>query len=343
MDYLISPIPDNDAERVAALQSAMCAYVPREDRFDRITRMAQRILQVPIVLISVIENDVQWFRSAQGLSISEAARDISFCSHAIMTSDVFQVRDTLDDPRFAKNPLVTGPPFIRSYCGWPLEIALGLRVGTLCVIDTMPRTYSPEDLEYLADMAHMVESELRINALTDNQKALLVQSSRDQRKKLLDPQTGCWSEAGFIELMRRTLKDVGAGKAYAALCGIQVQNPEDFIVSQEKGSDSVQAMLIAQFIRQRMPPNAVLCTMPGGRGCILFAALSKELLREQIATFLQEPDSAPIAGMVFPQQLVITNVAMRLEGGDAKRDPEQLLEMVMGRLAEGNTNTSILR
>ena len=64
MDYQISPIPDNEAERIAALQSAMCAYVPREDRFDRITRMAQRMLHVPIVLISIIEDDVQWFRSS---------------------------------------------------------------------------------------------------------------------------------------------------------------------------------------------------------------------------------------------------------------------------------------
>ena len=343
LDYQISPVPDNEAERIAALQSAMCAYVPREDRFDRITRMAQRLLHVPIVLISIIEDDVQWFRSAQGLDVPETARDISFCGHAIMTADVFQVRDTLLDPRFAANPLVSGPPFIRSYCGWPLEIALGLRVGTLCVLDTMPRTFSPEDLESLADMAHMVESELRINALTDNQKALLTQSSRDQRKKLLDPQTGCWSEAGFTELLSRTLKDVESGTAFAALCGIHVQNPDDFAVSDESGGEAVKAMVIAQFIRQRMPPNAILCCMPGSRGCILFAARSEDVLREQIAGFLQEPDSAPVAGMVFPQQLEVISAGQRLGPADAAQDPALLLEQVMGRLAEGNAVSSILR
>ena len=343
MDYLISPIPDNDAERVAALQSAMCAYVPREDRFDRITRMAQRLLHVPIVLISIIEDDVQWFRSAQGLAVAETTRGISFCGHAIMTPDVFQVRDTLADPRFANNPLVTGPPYIRSYCGWPLEIALGLRVGTLCVIDTMPRTFSGEDLDSLADMAHMVESELRINALTDNQKALLTQSSRDRRKLLLDPQTGCWSEVGFIELLGRTLKDVVAGQVFAALCGIQIVNHDEFNVTEEQGGATVKAMVISQFIRQRLPANAILCRLPGGRACVLFASRDKDTLREQISGFLQEPDAAPVAGMVFPQKMHLLSAGLRLEGPEATTAPDQLFENVMGKLAEGNGVSSILR
>ena len=343
VDYLISPIPDNDAERVAALQSAMCAYVPREDRFDRITRMAQRLLHVPIVLISIIEDDVQWFRSAQGLAVAETTRGISFCGHAIMSPDVFQVRDTLTDPRFAKNPLVTGPPYIRSYCGWPLEIALGLRVGTLCVLDTMPRTFSGEDLDSLADMAHMVESELRINAMTDNQKALLTQSSRDRRKILLDPQTGCWSEVGFIELLGRTLKDVATGQAFAALCGIQIVNYDDFDVTEELGGVAVKAMVVAQFIRQRLPANAILCRLPGGRACVLFASRDKDKLREQISSFLQEPDAAPIAGMVFPQKMHLLSTELRLDGDVAAMAPDQLFETVMGQLAEGNGVSSILR
>lgn len=343
MDYQISPVPDNEAERIAALRSAMCAYVPREDRFDRITRMAQRMMHVPIALISIIEDDEQWFRSAQGLEVAQTTRDISFCGHAIMQSDVFYVPDTLKDPRFAGNPLVTGPPFIRAYCGWPLEIALGLRVGTLCVLDTMPRTFSKEDQETLADLAHMVESELRINALTDNQKALMAQASRKQRKQLLDPQTGCWSEAGFIELLKRTLVDVQAGTAHAAICGFHLQNHEEFSVTQEQGGDIAKAMLIAQFIRQRLPSNAVLCRMPGGRGCILFAAYDKDLVREQIATFLQEPGHEPVAGMVFPQKMQLEHTGIRLDTGNANQAPELLFETVMGRLAEGAAKVSVLR
>lgn len=343
MDYLISPIPDNEAARTAALQAAMCAYVPREDRFDRITRMAQRLLHVPIVLISIIDDDVQWFRSAQGLAVPETTRDISFCGHAIMTADVFQVRDTWEDPRFASNPLVTGPPYIRSYSGWPLEIALGLRVGTLCVLDTIPRAYSGDELESMADLARMVESELRITALTDNQKALLTESSKYQRKKLLDPQTGSWSESGFSLLVNRTLKDVASGLAYAALCAISVQNADDFVVTDESGGPAVKAMLMAQFIRKRMPPTAILCFTSSNQCCILFAAHSKDGLREQVSGFLQVKDQAPVAGMVFPLTLEMSIAGLRLRPSDALRDPAVLIEKVMGRLADGKAMSSLLR
>ena len=343
LDYLISPVPYNEAERIAALRSAMCAYVPREDRFDRITRMAQRLLDVPIVLISIIEDDVAWFRSAQGLEVAESSRDVSFCGHAIMTPDVFQVRDMLADTRFAKHPLVIGPPFVRSYCGWPLEIALGLRVGTLCVLDTMPRTFSSEDLESLADMAHMAESELRVNAMTDNQKALLAQSSREQRKKMLDPLTGCWSEAGFIGLLSRTLKDVLAGEVHAALYSINVVNHDDFNVTGEQGSITVKAMLMAQFIRQRLPANAILCCTPEGRGCILFAARDEDILREQVASFLQEQGAAPVAGMVFPLQMKLVSSGLRLEGANTEMGPEMLFEKAMGQLSERKAVLSTLR
>lgn len=260
-----------------------------------------------------------------------------------MTADFFQVYDAFNYPCFANNPLVIGPPYIRSYCGWLLEIALGLRVGTLCVLDTIPRTFSGEDLESLADMAHMVESDLRINAMTDNQKALLAQSSRDQRKELLDPLTGCWSEAGFIELLSRTLKDVVTGNVYAALCGIHIVNHANFNVTEEQGGTKVKAMLMAQFIRRRLPANAILCCIPSGRGSILFATRDKDVLREQISVFLQEQDAAPVAGMLFPQQMHLISSGLRLEGDEARLDAELLLEKVMGQLAEGNAVSSILR
>jgi GGDEF domain-containing protein len=343
MDYQIAAIPDNEAERLAALRAAMCAYVPREERFDRITRMAQRMLHVPMAMISIVEDDVRWFRSIQGLARPEVARSMSFCSHAIMSTEVFQVKDTHLDERFAGNPVVTGPPYIRSYCGWPLQLAPGLRVGALCVMDTMPRTYSAEDLETMADLAQMAESELRVNAMTDNQKSLLAESSRVQRKLLLDPATGTWSERGFGELIRRTLRDVASSQVHAALCGMQIHNVADFRIGEGEGSHEVQAMLISQFIRQRLPANAVLCRLPGGRACAMFAARDKSLLREQIATFLQEPGSEPMMGITFTQKLEITSAGLRLTADKLNDDPARLLEIVMGRVAEGAGVTSVLR
>ena len=92
-----------------------------------------------------------------------------------------------------------------------------------------------------------------------------------------------------------------------------------------------------------LPSNAVLCRMPCGRGCILFAARDKDVVREQVSTFLQEPGYEPVAGMVFPQRMQLRHSGLRLEAEQAKQDPELLFEMVMGRLAEGTGMTSVLR
>lgn len=343
MDYQIAPISYSEAERLAALRTAMCAFVPREERFDRITRIAQRMLHVPMAMISIVEDDVRWFRSMQGLAKPEAAREISFCGHAMMAKEVFQIKDTLLDAHFSSAPMVLGPPHIRSYCGWPLQLSPGLRVGSLCVMDTMPRTFSQDDLQTMADLAHMAEAELRVNTLSEVQKTLLGESNRTQRKQLLDPATGCWSERGFEELIRRTLRDVAKGEVYAALCGMQIHNVEDFDVGQGAGADEVRAMLIAQFIRQRLPDNAVLCRLPGGRACALFAARDKTVLREQIASFLQEPGAKPIAGITFTQKLEITSSGLRLKPENAGDDPAHLMEIVMGKVAEGAGVSSILQ
>jgi hypothetical protein len=294
-------------------------------------------------MISIVQDDVRWFRSTQGLARPEMARSMSFCGYAISSDSVFQVKDTHLDERFAQNPVVTGPPFIRSYCGWPLMLAPGLRVGVLCVMDTMPRTYAPDDLEAMADLAHMAQAELRVNAMTDTQKALLVESSRTQRKQLLDPATRCWSERGFEELIKRTLRDVVNDQVHAALCGMRILNMQDFKLSDGPGSSEMQAMLISQFIRQRLPTNAVLCLMPGGRACAMFAAHDKSLLREQISTFLQEPGSQPLAGITSTQKPEINTAGLRLKAERTSDGPEKLLEVVMGRLAEGSGLSSVLR
>ncbi len=134
-----------------------------EERFDRVTRMAKRLFDVPIVTISLIDSNRQWFKSCLGLGFSESSRDGSFCGHAILGDDLFEIEDAQKDQRFFDNPSVTGAPHIRFYAGQPLKLSAGLNLGTLCLIDTKPRTLSPEDRIMLKDLAGMVESEL--NAL----------------------------------------------------------------------------------------------------------------------------------------------------------------------------------
>jgi len=135
---------------------------PPEEAFDRITRTAKFALDVPMALVSLVDRDRQWFKSRQGLAAPETPREISFCTHAIQRGDVFVVADSWIDPRFRDNPLVTGMPFIRAYAGQPLTTPRGFRIGTLCVLDTAPRRFSPAQLSTLADLACLVTDELEL-------------------------------------------------------------------------------------------------------------------------------------------------------------------------------------
>lgn len=153
-------ISENEIARVAALCGLSVLDTPHEERFDRITRIAQLHFQVPITLVSLIDSERQWFKSRQGLGANETPRDISFCGHAILSEDILYIPNALDDERFADNPLVTGAPNIRFYAGAPLHAKGGERVGTLCIIDDKPRTFTAHELTVLRDLADCVEAEL---------------------------------------------------------------------------------------------------------------------------------------------------------------------------------------
>ena len=158
------PLPLDETQRLISLHSLRILDTPSEERFDRITRMAQRVFGVDICLISLVDSNRQWFKSKQGLEACETSREISFCGHAILTEEVFVVRDTHTDERFHDNPLVTGNPDIRFYAGCPIHGPGGQRIGTLCLIHPEPREFSDDDDATLRDFGAMVDDELAVAA-----------------------------------------------------------------------------------------------------------------------------------------------------------------------------------
>jgi diguanylate cyclase (GGDEF)-like protein len=153
-------IPVDEASRLDALRSLNILDTAAEERFDRLTRLAKRAFGVPIALVSLVDANRQWFKSCQGLSVSETPRHVSFCGHAILSREVLVVPDALLDERFHDNPLVVGEPKIRFYAGCPLAAPNGSRLGTLCLIDREPRALDAGDLEVLRDLAGMAEREV---------------------------------------------------------------------------------------------------------------------------------------------------------------------------------------
>ncbi|HEY1150569.1 MAG TPA: GAF domain-containing protein [Pseudoduganella sp.] len=156
-----APTPENEAGRIAALYAMLLLDTPREERFDRIVEFAAREFDVPIALISLIDSERQWFKAAVGMGgVCETGRDISFCGHAIMRSDIMVVPDALADARFADNPLVSGAPHIRFYAGAPLILRNGYALGTLCLIDTRSRQLDDVEMAILSTLRGLLMQEL---------------------------------------------------------------------------------------------------------------------------------------------------------------------------------------
>lgn len=155
-------IPFNEKERLQALYSYDILDSASEEIFDSITKLAGHIYNVPVCLISLVDGERQWFKAKKGLSACETSRDISFCGHAILGSEVFYVADSTKDERFSDNPLVTQDPHVVFYAGVPLIDRNGFALGTLCLIDHQPREFQPEEFEQLKvlgmQVTHLIEA-----------------------------------------------------------------------------------------------------------------------------------------------------------------------------------------
>ncbi len=168
-----APIPANETERIADLHALKVLATEPEERYDRLTRLASGIFDVPIAYLALVDSERQWFKSRCGLSDDSTDRSVSFCGHAIMEDRLMIVEDALEDERFHDNPMVTGPPNIRFYAGHPLRGQNGHNIGTFCIADTNPRSLSRVDTVMLGELAAVAEHELGLVDLLSSQHELL--------------------------------------------------------------------------------------------------------------------------------------------------------------------------
>jgi len=161
-----APLPTNEAERLAALKEYHILDTGAEQSYDDITTLAAHICEVPVAMISLVDEDRQWFKSKVGLEQQQTSRDVAFCAHAILQNEPFIVRDATKDRRFADNALVTGEPHVRFYAGIPLINPEGLALGTLCVVDHQPRRLSAKQQEALQALSRQVMALLELRRVS---------------------------------------------------------------------------------------------------------------------------------------------------------------------------------
>jgi GGDEF domain-containing protein len=327
------PLPDDD-RRLALMGERSCSYVLHEERFDRITRTVRRLLDVPIALISMVEKEEQWLRSVQGLEIGSTPRDVSFCGHAIVQDAPLCVNDTLQDERFADNPLVTGPPYFRAYLGWPLQVAPGVRAGTLCALDTMPRTFGPCEFDALQDLAAMVVAELKLDIRGRVAQRFASSFDAVQRRLMLDPLTGCMNHRGLREYLAMCLAERDMDGSKVAVAAVQVRNFDALSAQWGEVDGSPLSRAIAQGLRRLVAPDVILARLTRDQFCAVVqrdSAIEKEAVLQRISQPVLDLPVATGSGQVSAQ---LSWGMARLSEFDRVPTPDLLWTRAVARLGQ---------
>lgn len=260
-----------EGKRLKDLDALDLLYTPAEARFDRITRLAARVLQCQIALVSFVTVDLQWVKSGFGLRLSEIQRDISFCGHTVMGHKALIIPDAAQDQRFSSNPLVTGPPSIRFYAGHPLHAGAGSAVGTLSVMDRLPRQFTVEEQETLQDLAAVIERELDHRRETSFQDQLILQQKAHARRGRVDELTRMWGRSTLMELAHLECAAASQGQLLSLmLIDIDGLNKINQNYGQEFGDTALSE--IAGLIRYSMREGDVMGRYGAGTFMILLHA-----------------------------------------------------------------------
>ena len=199
-----APLPQNEKKRLAVLWQYEVLDTMPEELFDDLTELAARICEAPIALISLVDEERQWFKSRVGTSITETSREVSFCSYAIRQPGLLIVPDATRDPRFVSNPMVVSEPKIRFYAGAPLITPDGHALGTLCVLDKVPRDLRPDQKHALTILARHVVSQLELRRRSRDLAD--VRAQRDELKRKLDALQGKRGKAANARSANSKLK-----------------------------------------------------------------------------------------------------------------------------------------
>jgi diguanylate cyclase (GGDEF)-like protein len=236
-----NPASEEEARRLASLRALHLLDTPAEARFDRVTRLAARLLGAPVAVLALVDEDRVFVKSALGTTLGQAPREGSFAAAAILGEDVLVVGDAAKDARFAKNPLVAGEPPVRFCAAVPLRAPDGSRVGALCVLDLKPRRLAEGDRQDLHDLAALAEHELPVERMHPTQSELVAGRDGEELAEMIDPATRAWGRAAILDFLQ---KELSRAKREQARIGIVMLEIDGLArLRKERGEGAAGAVL----------------------------------------------------------------------------------------------------
>jgi diguanylate cyclase (GGDEF)-like protein len=217
-----APKHPDEIKRLASVQRTRLLGTPAEERFDRVTRLARRLFDVPMAALDVVGEDVAWLKSVQGFDGIEGLREDSYCHYTVLSEDICLINDARRDPRVLDSSYAETWVF---YAGVPLHFE-GQRVGALCIADVKPRRFDAEHLDALRELAALAEHEFEVAALSDAQVALAQSNEELEMKARIDVMTRVWNRGAILGLLEAELKSSSCESGLAALM-IDVDNFKD--------------------------------------------------------------------------------------------------------------------
>ena len=309
------PFANTETLRLADIHSLAIFYTPLDARFDRLTRLAQKALNVPVAAIALHHHGKLWFKSVQGWNIHEMELQHTFCARTLNKGEPVIVEDTRLDAEFARHKLVENSPKFRFYAGYPIRDRTGIPVGTLAVYDCAPRQMSPTDVQALRDLADLAQREFLTAELCDAQAQIVAKLDIARRSAMIDALTRVWNRRAAEELLAVAMEQAEGDDSALALCMLDVDRFKEINdTSGHQVGDQVLRKVAATLVSNVRDGDSV-CRYGGDEFLLILQKTSKdevdqitERIRQRIGEFPMKTKSGQIAVSVS------TGLALRAPG-----------------------------
>jgi len=339
-----APRPEDESERLKSLHHLRVLDTSKEERFDRITRLASRVFDVPVSTIGFVDAERLWFKSSQGFSLREVPRDASFCAHTILHDDLLVIADAKADPRWQDHPTVAGEPHIRFYMGHPIHALDGRRVGSFCLVDYRAHSLNAADFQVFRDLAGWVQTELLLPRSRASQLEVVFERERLDSHPRVDSITRFWRAPAIREILERELARARHERQPVGVMLVGIDGVER--VSEKTGRIRGDLVLaeVSHAVRMAVRPydslgrwseNEFLVVLPGAD--LARAAVAAERIRQARSLARVETSSGPVRTTI--------TIAVGSSSDDADATPDDLLDAVTHALQlarEGGGNRTRL-